>query len=159
MFYAECSKIFINLSENAGLIYSFDPGLEHYSNIGNMSFSYEVKAKKMLDSIEKVIETLKKLKEGINDELDYVKPPYTENADMNLDEPEKLNQIMAFDKYILGCGYDTMEERIKEYDGVTPQRMTEVVNEIFTTSNMVVVAKTDKKSICKEDILKIVEKL
>lgn len=159
LFDGECSKIFNSLSEKTGLVYSYDSTLEQYNNIGNLYFSFEIKGKKILDSIDIVITTLKGLKKGIKDELEYVKAPYTVNADMDLDEPEKLNWIMAYESHILEQNYKNLEERIKNYENVSPQRMSAIVNEIFTTKNMVVTLKANKKKINSDDIKKIIDKL
>jgi len=159
LFHGECSKIHQTLSNKTGLIYSYNSALELYKNIGHIYFSYEVKQKRLLESIERVVLTLKKLKSGLHDELDFVKPSYHANAEINLDEPERLNWIMGYEKHILRQDYKDIDSRKKAHDKVTKERMNKIINEILVSSNLVIAVKTEKKKDFESDIKKIIKKL
>jgi len=159
LFHGECSKVHQTLSNKTGLIYSYDSALELYKNIGHIYFSFEVKAKRLLEAVERIVLTLKKLKSGLHDELDFVKPSYRANAEINLDEPEKLNWIMGYEKHILRQNYDDTESRKIAHDKVTKERMNKIINEILISSNLVIAIKTEKKKDFESDIKKIIKKL
>lgn len=159
LFTGECSKIFKGLSDESGMIYSYDASIERYNNIGTLSFLYEVSAKDVVSSVEKVTELLADLKKGICDELLLTKPGYVVNADMLLDEPEELNFQLGYEYKIMGKQFVSLEERKKSFDDVTPERMTEIVREIFTTNNLVLTFKDSKKRLDAEKIRNIVNKL
>lgn len=159
LFHGECSKIHQALSNKTGLIYSYNSVLEQYKNLGQIYFSFEVKAKRLLEATERVILTLKKLKRGIDDELDFAKPSYSLNAQIDLDEPERLNWIMGYENHILEQNYKDIESRKNAHEIVTKERMNEIINEIFVPSNLVVALKTEHKKDLESDINKITKKL
>ena len=141
LFDGECSKIHEELSEKTGYVYSYSSSLEQYNNIGNMYFSYEIDEKNLIKSVERVINLLKSLKEDIGEALNYVKPTYVDNGDMDLDEPEKLNWIMAYEGHILEQGYEDIDARKKVYNEVTSDEIRYVANKIFQSNNLVVTVK------------------
>lgn len=159
LFDGECCKIFKSLSDKSGLIYSYNSMIEQYNNIGCMSLSYEVKEKRLLESIEKVVLIFKKLKKGIKDELEYVKPVYIDNAEMELDIPDKLNWTFAYESHILGQGYKDVHERRMAHVGITSDCIEKMVNDIFTTANLSIMIRTTNKKLKSDEIEKIVSKL
>lgn len=159
LFDGECCKIFKSLSDKSGLIYSYNSMIEQYKNIGCMSLAYEVKEKRLLESVEKVILIFKKLKKGIKDELEYVKPVYIDNAEMELDIPDKLNWTFAYESHILGQDYKDIHERRLAHVGITAECIEEMVNDIFTTSNLSIMIRTTNKKLKSEEVEKIVSKL
>ena len=141
LFECENSKIHQALSEQSGFIYSFDSGMEQYRNIGNLYLQYEVQPSRLLDSVEIVAGILKDLKQGIDDELDYVKAAYTDNSEIILDHASNLNWAQAYEGHILGRTNTDLDERRKEYEAVTAEMVTELTQHIFTLDNMVVTVK------------------
>ncbi len=159
LFSGECSKIFKGLSEESGMVYSYDASIERYKNIGTLSFLYEVGAKDAYKSVKKVVDILAKLKCGIKDELEYARASYVVNAKCLLDEPEDLNFQLGYEDKLLGRGFASFDERVESYKNVTAERMTEIVREIFTKDNLVLTFKEDKKRINISEIREITEKL
>lgn len=159
LFTGECSKIFKGLSDESGMIYSYDASIERYNNIGTLSFLYEVAAKDVISSVEKVTELLTGLKKGICDELLLTKPGYVVNADILPDEPEEINFQLGYEYKIMGRKFVSLKERKKSFEDVTPGRMTEIVRDIFTTDNLVLTFKDSKKRLDAEKIRSIVNML
>lgn len=163
LFDGECSKIHEELSEKTGYVYSYSSAIEQYNNIGNMYFSYEIDEKNLLKSVERVVNLLKSLKEDIGDALNYVKPTYVDNGDMDLDEPEKLNWIMAYEGHILEQHYKSIQDRKEVYSKVTPQDIKELACKIFVPENIVISIKYNKgdgkNKLKTKDIKKIIDKL
>ena len=124
-----------------------------------MYFSYEIDEKNLLKSIERVVKLLKKLKKGIGEELQFVKPNYVDNGDMDLDEPEKLNWIMGYEGHILEQGFSDIASRKELYNKVTCEDITRLANEIFQLDNLVVSIKVNKLDIKNKEIKKILAKL
>lgn len=163
LFDGECSKIHEELSEKTGFVYSYSSSLEQYNNIGNFYFSYEIDEKNVVKSIKRVIKVFNSLKNGIEEELTYVKPTYVDNGDMDLDEPEKLNWIMAYESHILEQNYKTIEDRKKAYISVTNQDIKILANKLFKPQNLVISIKynktSNKKKIEEQEIKEIVKSL
>lgn len=159
LFSGECSKIFKGLSEESGMVYSYDASIERYKNIGVLSFMYEVSAKDVERSVRKVADILIKLKEGISDELEYARASYIVNAKCLLDEPEELNYQLGYEDRLMGHDFSTFEKRVYSFEKVTPERMTQIVREIFTPDNLVLTFKEDKRRIDIDSIRSIVNRI
>ncbi len=159
LFSGECSKLFKGLSDESGMVYSYDASIERYKNIGTLSFLYEVGAKDVERSVEKVVDILASLKAGIKDELEYARASYVVNAGCLLDEPEELNFQLGYEEKLLGREDASFEKRVEAYKAVTPERMTRIVREIFTRDNLVLTFKDNKKRIDIEKIRRIIEAL
>lgn len=152
MFEGESCKIHQELSEKTGLIYSFGSQYERYNNVGNISVYYEVRPADLYLSIEKVIHVCNTMKYGLTDELDYVLPPYVDNAELMLDDAEDFNWNRAYECHILSEHYQTIEDRKAAYESVNVERIMEMSRDIFRTSNLVVTMKAPKE---KADVEKI----
>ena len=159
LFYGECGKIYRELSDRTGLIYSFDSGLERYRNGGVMHLKYEVRPANLLRSVELVCEILQGLKKGLTDELDYVRPLHLDNGEMLLDNAEEFNWNRAYEVHILDCPYSSPSDRIAAFSSVTPERIAQVSREIFRRKNLTVAIKGNQKQIDGDRLLKILEKL
>lgn len=159
LFDCENSKIHQALSEQSGYIYSFDPGLEQYSNIGNLYFQYEVQPSRLLESAEIVMKLFRELKLGIQDELDYVKPVYIDNADLILDHAANLNWAQAYEAHILEKSSQNREERKREYEAVSREEITALAREVFTNENLVITVKGKKSRKLEQELKRIVKQL
>lgn len=159
LFSGDTSKIYQELSEKAGFIYDFDVRLERYSNIGNLHVSFEIQKKNIVHAVERVIAILKGLKNNITNELSFVLPAYTDNAELILDVIEDLNWNMAYECHIMNCKYKNMEERKAAYRNITPERIMEMAREIFVLDNLVFTIKTDKKELNVEAVRQVLAEL
>lgn len=159
LFSGECAKIFKGLSEESGMIYSYDASVERYANIGTVSFIYEVGTKDVERSVQKVTEILHRLKSGVKDELEYAKAPYIINAACLWDEPEELNFQLGYEDKIMNADISSLEKRKKAFECVTNERMTQIVREIFTADNLVLTFKDNKKRLDVSKIREIIAKL
>lgn len=159
LFDCENAKVHQALSEQSGCIYSFDPGMEQYSNIGNLYFQYEVQPSRLLESVEIVLELLCGLKQGLGDELDYVKPVYIDNGELILDHASNLNWAQAYEGHILGKTSTRLDERKKAYERVTAEELTGLCREVFRLDNLVVTMKGKKSKRTEQKIRSLLEKL
>lgn len=159
LFSSDTSKIYQELSEKAGFIYDFDARLERYSNIGNLYVSFEVQKKNIFHAVERVAAVLKGLKNNITNELSFVLPAYTDNAELILDTIEDLNWNMAYECHIMNCKYKNIEERKIAYRNITPERIMEIAREVFILDNLVFTIKTDKKGFNVEAVRQILADL
>ncbi len=159
LFRGDYCRMYQELSEKKGYVYSYDPCSEQYANIGQIKFIYQVQMKNLLSSVETVMDIFNGLKKDIGDALDYVKPNYIDNAYALLDEADDFNWIKSYEDKILNNQCDTMETRIQAYKDVTPERMTEICREIFRLENMVIAVGGEKKKIPAEEIFSIIKKL
>ena len=159
LFCGDSSKLFWELSEKSGLIYSYDARLERYRNGGVLNFSFECKPREILCCAEKVVGILKSLKEGLHDELSLVRPAYTDNGPMLLDSAEELNWTRAYNGHILEEYYPSEEERCRAYAAVENAHVDALSRRIFTPDGLVLCVKTEKKKLDREALKKIMQKL
>jgi hypothetical protein len=104
------------------------------------------------------MDILHKLKKGLQDELEYVLPNYLDNAEIMLDEPERLNFIMAYEAHILNQKFKSIDERRKLYSSIKKEELVEAMQEIFTEDNLVLNINTKKKkTVDKEKVIDIVK--
>ena len=156
MFSGESCVIFQNLSEKSGLVYGYDARFAKYNNIGNIYFSYEIQSNKVEETVRVVIESLKSLKSGVGDMIDYVRAPYVDNAMILFDNPEEFNWNRAYENHILRCDYPDVESRIKAYEAVSGDDLCAIAKDVLTVSNMVVTIKGNKNKINCERVKNII---
>ncbi|MBO5248997.1 MAG: insulinase family protein [Clostridia bacterium] len=145
LFYGECGKVYRELSDKRGLIYSFDPCLERYRNGGALHLKYEVRPSNLVRSVEIVCEILQGLKAGLTDELEYVLPLYLDNAGLLFDNAEEFNWNRAYEVHILDCPYPDHAARRAAFASVSPQRISEIAREIFRTCNLTLALKGNRQ--------------
>ena len=147
MFSGDSCVIFQNLSEKSGLVYGYDARFSKYNNIGNIYFSYEVKSSKLEETVRLVTESLRSLKNGITNELDYAVAPYVDNAMILFDNPEEFNWNRAYENHILDCGYKDIRARMDAYSSVTDDDIARIARDVLCADNMVLTLKGNKKKV------------
>lgn len=150
LFCGDNSRIFQELSEKTGYIYSFDSHLEEYTNGGTIYLSFEIAPSRMVKAAGKVIDILRQLGRGEGICLDYVLPQYVDNAGAQLDDAESLNWIMAYERHFLGQTWTSLEERSAFYNRVTPEDIQKLACEIFRPENLTLCCKGKKKNLPKK---------
>ena len=151
--------VYQELSEKNGLIYSFDARFEQYKNIGNLHFSYEVRSANLQESVHIIIEKLHNLKGEMEERLPYVLAPYVDNAYIMYDDVDDFNWCFAYENHILECGYASIEDRKSAYRNVTPERLSQVADEILRKENLVVTLKGQKKKVNLEELEMLIAEL
>ncbi len=157
LFAGESCPMYRELSENTGLIYSYDEALLCFENVSFLSVSYEVRADKLMRSIETVIRMLKKAKTDAGARLKLVTPAYTDNAYLMLDSAETISSDFGYYNHILGCKYCSISDRISAFSSLSEERITALADEVFTSDNLVISVKGNKKNINVTEIKKIVK--
>ena len=159
LFKGENAVIYKELSEKTGFIYSFDCSFEQYSNIGNISFVFEIRKSNLYNAIERVVKALNSLKKDAQKNLECVKPRYIDNAFLYLDDCDDFNWDRAYEGYILELTEKTIEEKIKRYESVENIDIIKMSQDIFTRKNLVLALKSPKKSTDIEKIESIIKEL
>lgn len=157
LFHGDYCKIFQELSEKSGYIYSFSSCLEKYNNIGSMHLAYEVQPQNLEKSFIRALEIFQEMKTHIGDELEYVLAPYIDNSVMLLDDPEDLNWTMAYEAHVLGNPYKDLEDRKKAFLAVTPERLMEIATDIFRPENLLITMKGNKKKLEEDGVIERME--
>ena len=153
------SRFFIEMSERRGLFYDINGSCERYKNIGSLVFSYEVRGGSVYDAVETTVELLREYKERIPSEEEMMKAGYVTNAGLLYDNPRELNFTFAYDNHIMDEGYRDIAERAARYERVTPERLREVAEILFTKENLTLAIKGNKKKIDTEKLEEILRKL
>lgn len=142
LFQGDTSKVFLELSEKNGYVYSFDANLDEYRNLGSLSLSFETSAADFEAALRCVWDIFKGMTVRVGEEeLALAKVPYTENSEFILDDAEGLNWNKAWESHVLGYEYTDLEERRRAYSSVTAEEARSLAERIFKTSNLTVAAK------------------
>ena len=153
------SRFFIEMSERRGLFYDINGSCERYKNIGSLVFSYEVRGGSVYDAVQTTVELLREYKERIPSEDEMMKAGYVTNAGLLYDNPRELNFTFAYDNHIMDERYGDIAERAARYERVTPERLREVAEILFTKENLTLAIKGNKKKIDTERLEEILRKL
>lgn len=159
LFCGDSCKLFWELSEKSGLIYSYDARLERYRNGGTLSFSFEVKPQDIPLAVQRVRDLLKEVKKGLSDELELVRPAYTDNGPMMLDSAEDLNWTRAYHGHILEEYYPTEEDRSAAYEQVKKEDVEALSRRLFTPDALVLTVKSDKNKVDTAALRQMMEQL
>ncbi len=153
------SKLFIELSEKRGLFYDVTGSLERYSNIGTLSFSFEVREAVLYEATERIVEILKELAHTPLPENRCMRAPYVDNAQLLLDSPSELAFTFAYDNHIMGMQYSDVDSRMCEYASVSPERIALAAQRIFRLENLTFTVKGNKKKIDTSRLLEVLSNL
>lgn len=146
------------LSEKNPMIYSYDSTLEQYRNISNIKVQFEIDRKNLYNSLEKTVEVINNLKNGLFD-YDAVLMKKISAHKFCLDNVVNLNWDLAYEGHIIENGVGSEIEYEQKYMSVTKQQIVDCANEIFKTENLSIAVKGRKKEIDVEEIRTILNKL
>lgn len=152
LFAGESCPMYRELSENTGLIYSYDEALSCFENVSFLSVSYDVRADKLMKSLETVIKILAKAKIDAGRRLGLITPAYTDNAYIMLDSAETICSDFGYYNHILGCRYYSVSDRISAFSGLSEERITSLAQKVFIPDGLVIAIKGNKKKIDTEEI-------
>ena len=105
------------------------------------------------------MELLREYKQTPPTEEEMMKAGYVTNAGLLYDNPRELNFTFAYDNHIMDEGYCDIYERAARYERVTPERLREVAEILFTKENLTLAIKGNKKKIDTERLEEILRKL
>lgn len=153
------SLFFIELSERRGLCYDISGYFEKYKNIGEFTFSFEVRGGRLYDAVERTVSLLREFKETTPAEDSMMKATYVTNSPLLYDNPAELNFAFAYDNHIMDAGYTDVNHRSKSYAAITPERIRRVASNIFRPENLTLAIKGDKKKIDVDRLEEIIKGL
>jgi predicted Zn-dependent peptidase len=151
------SRLFIEMSEERGLVYDISGNLERYRNIGTLSFFYEVKGQDAERAIALTVDVLNSMKNPSGAEP--ITAGYTDNAYLLYDDMRDLNFTFAYDNKIMSASYASVEERRASYKAVTAERLASLASLIFRRDNLTLTMKADKRKTDKAVIESIAQRL
>lgn len=148
LFMRDDSAVNQALSEETGAIYSYSAPVEEYRNAGRFWFRYEVPSEADLyPSLEAAGAALKKIKDG-GFSVDLCRRKYHTGWVMDLDNPENLNWMLAYETRILGLeNPDFSRPLLGKYDGVTREDVLDAARGILDPKNMVLTLKGRRKTV------------
>ena len=155
MFVGDSCKTYLRLSEETGYIYSFDPCLEKYNNIGCLTLSFEVSRHKLIPAVKAALSMFAEARNELPD-LSRIRPSYVDNLPMLLDQPEQLNWIGGYEHHILNIPDTSLEHRRKRYESVSPKQVQWAARKIFRKKNLCLAVKVSGNTIKKEDLEQVI---
>ena len=153
------SLFFIEMSERRGLCYDISGYFEMHKNIGELSFSFEVRGGRLKEAIDVAISLLRDFKSKAPDDESMMKAAYVTNSQLLYDNPSELNFAFAYDNHVMNLGYSDIKERAGRYAAVTPERIREASSHIFLVENMTLALKGNKKKINVQELENIIKTL
>ncbi len=145
LFEGETALMFLSLSEDDPLIYSYDSTLEEYRNASVIKLEYEVSKRNLGKSVEKVFSVCAAMKRG-KFEFDDVLSRKLSEWDMLCDNVSDLNWDVAYENHIL-CDVPVTygAEKLGRYADVTKESVCDMARDAFTPENLTVAVKGDPK--------------
>ncbi len=159
LFSGESCPMYRELSENTGLIYSYDDSVVCFGSFAVLSVTYEVRADMLMKSLEAVLKIFADAKTSLGSRLPYVLPAYTDNIYTSLDDAETIASDFGYYNHILGCNYDTIEARKMEFESVSPEALTRLACETLDPDHAVIAIKGNKDKTDAETIRKMCFKM
>ena len=153
LFGGETALLHRRLSEDTGLIYSFDGAIDVYDNLSLFSLVFEIRHDKLYAGVSEALSAFATLSEQIESRLYSVLPAYTDNAPLLLDSPASMISTFAYENHILGQGFSDIDARKRAFISVTPQRLRELADLTFRAKNLTLAlkcnkSKTDEARLC-----------
>ena len=155
LFSGDSSLAYSMLSEQTGYVYSFDPCLEKYKNAGCLTLSFGASSQNFLPALKTAFSMFCRIREELPD-LSRVRPTYTDNLPMLLDQPEQLNWIGGYENHILDLKDSSLSERQKRYEAVTPTEIKQGAREIFQKENLCLAVKAAGNAMTEEILQKVI---
>ncbi len=159
LFGGYASDFFIELSENRGVFYDIGGTIERYSNIGTLSFSFELKEARLYEALALAVDILRRYKTTPTPDEKIIRAGYTGGAMMLYDDPRELNYTFAYDNHILSLCYPDLASRRSAYEAVTGEDIRAAAERIFTPSRLTLALKGNKRRIDTDRILEIISRL
>ena len=156
LFLGDSCLAYSKLSEEQGYIYSFDPCLEKYGNAGCLTLSFCVSGTHFLPAVRTALSIFVSLRQELPD-LSRVRPTYTDNSLMLLDQPEQLNWIGGYENHILGVSDSSLADRKARYEAVTPKQVQILASRIFRKNNLSLAVKSAGRSVTSALLRKLIE--
>ncbi len=151
LFKTDKALIYQYLSEDEGLIYSYDSTLEVYDNIGNIHFRFEVDGKKVEEAIALVVRILNDMKAGLFD-FDVNLKAELYQAMLEVDRVDDFNWSMAYYNHILDTEPLDYSDEFYGRFNVTKEQVTNAAKDIFRPCNMTLAIKGNKRKINAKNI-------
>lgn len=153
------SLFFIEMSEKRGICYDIPGYIEKYSNIGTLTFSFEVRPGLIYEAVETVVSIITDFKSRLLLEDELMKAGYVTNAGMLYDSAGELNFAFGYDNHIMNADYKDISDRAAAYSAITPERIREIARTVFRPENLTLAIKGNKKKMDTEKIEEILKKL
>ncbi len=159
LFSGDKALLYRFLSEDTGLVYSYNSTHEQYDNVGCYQFNYDIMPHKLEDSVSCVVDTLCALKRGnfhFEANLSYEISTWL----TLLDNPPELNWSLAYNNHILKTDPIIYSEKgLGKLSSVTKETVMVAAREIFRTDNLTIVIEGNKRKINTERIAQILGRL
>lgn len=147
------------LSENDPTVYDFSGTMEQYKNFCRMELAYEVDEKYLLRSLAAAVRAIDKIKRGDFD-IELNKKKLAAAHTLSLDRPARLGDDLAYYNHILGEDkVDWSRPALGRYDSVTMDDVTRAAKRMFTSSNLVLTLRADRRRVDKRAIWEILDTL
>ena len=152
LFCNDDALLYTALSENAGLIYSYDSRSEQYANISALKFSFEVNEADVPEAIRRTFAVLDSVKNG-DFSLGRTVSKGIAALEADRDNAEAHNWNIAYDNHILGgkqIDYSTPDLGI--YTGITKEDVMRCAGRIFQPQNLVLTFKGNRTRLRSMDL-------
>ena len=126
------SRLFVEIREKLGLVYSIKCDLTNYEEIGYFDIYTQNQAKDTVKCIQQIFKELVKFKKyGVGEkELNENKKNYCDLFKTEFDDIEYENEHFA-SQLLLNTPIETVEKRIENINSITADELKTVANELF----------------------------
>ncbi len=147
IFTGETCPVYREISENAGLIYSYENYIDFHGSFAVLSVSFDIRADKLNSAAAMLFAILADLKKSAGSRIRYVLPIYCDNALMCLDDSVSLASDNGYYNHILNLGFYSPELKSREFLSVSADKLCDICNKIFRTGNLVICIKGSRNAV------------
>lgn len=159
LFQDDDAVLFDLLSEDLGLIYSYDSVMEQYDNIGTLVFSFQTAKCDLLRALRETVGVLNSVKDG-RFSLARSLRELTTYALTGLDDVYDLNWDMSYENHILsGPAIDYGDPQFGRYGKIAEEDVTDAARRVFRTKNLTVCIQGDKRTIASLPVVETLREL
>ena len=149
------SKLQKKVREEKGYSSNIASYIEWYQGFAVLNINFSVKRQFLLECMREIVSILKEMKTSISTkDLEVTLPFYTTNQAFYEDDTEEMNFQLAYNHFILGMEFGSVELKNDEKTKVALQ---EISKKIFELYNLCVVVVGNTKAITKKSIVQILK--
>ena len=152
LFTGESCPAYRELSENSGLVYSYEESIAYYGSFAVLSISFDVRADKLQKSLETALKIFADAKGKLGKRIPFIRAVYEDNVFIAEDDSENIVSEFGYYNHILGLDLTTIDKRQKCFLTVGEEEINELAEKVFTKDNLVIAIKGNKKNIDSERI-------
>ena len=155
----DLGRLYLALSEDRALVYNLNDSFERFSNVGNLSFDFEVERKSVGEAVQIVVDELNRAKAMGEDDFETQREAFLAYDELLQDDACRFNNYWGYDNGLYGAGFESPEARMEAYRRISIEELRAMSREIFRPDNLTLCLRGREKWFSRGKIRRILIKL